>query len=535
MKLRKRLLSLLLSTALLLGLTAAPVWADDAAASVSGSSSMVNPRYPDAGAPEAPAEPAAAAQSFYARQTRSAGYLSYQDAAKSMRDQMRDRSECFTLSVYVPGCGSDYDSVTGLVSDLLDYAISEDLAVGVNSGDYLAWSWINLSYEWEISSYGEYFDITFYFTYYTTYAQEQVFLTTLAEVVNELDLWKVSDYQKYLGIYQYVTDHVDYDYAGLSTFDEDYFIGNARIDPLDNDDWGIYSAYAALMEGEAVCQGYATLYYALCRSMGLPVRIITSVDHAWNIAQLSGLWYSLDSTWDGQSEASYLDYFLKGADNFTDHPASPEYLTDAFTSAYPMSALDYDPVDSDYAPVCQFRDVAPSSYYYDAVQQMADLGLFTGVNDYTFRPNGTMTRAMLVTVLYRMAGSPAVETSVVPFQDVSANAYYALGVAWAYAAGITTGSSSVRFSPNALLTRQQLSTFLYRYAEAMGYDISASDSLSSFSDADSIASYAAAPFSWAVASGIVNGVGNDLLKPQNSASRCQMAVMLSRFIAYYGL
>lgn len=532
MKLCKRLLCLLLSMALLLGLTTAPVWADDAAP-ISGSSSIVNPRYPDVGIPETPTD-TAAAQSFSARQTRSAGYLSYRQAAEEMRDQMRDRSDCFTLSVYAPGYGSDYDSATTLVSNLLDYAISEELAVGVNSGDYLAWSWGTLSYEWEVNPYGEYFDITFYFTYYTTYTQEQEFLTMLAQVVTDLDLWKVSDYLKYRGIYQYVTDHVDYDYAGLATFDDDYTVGNTYIDPLGNDEWGIYSAYAALIEGEAVCQGYATLYYALCRSMGLPVRVITSIDHAWNIVELSGLWYSLDSTWDGQGYESYLDYFLKGSANFTDHPASPEYLTDAFMAAYPASAWDYEPVDSDYEPVCQFRDVAPTAYYYDAVQQMADLGLFSGVNNYTFRPNGTMTRAMLVTVLYRLAGSPATSTAT-PFEDVSPSAYYAEGVAWAYAMGITTGTSATHFGPSKLLTRQQLSTFLYRYAQTMGYDVSASDTLSSFSDTGSIDSYAVTPFAWAVASGIVNGVGNNQLKPKGSATRCQMAVMLSRFIAYYGL
>ena len=110
-------------------------------------------------------------------------------------------------------------------------------------------------------------------------------------------------------------------------------------------------------------------------------------------------------------------------------------------AAYPASAWDEEPGDMDNEPVCQFRDVAPTAYYYDAVQQMADLGLFSGVNNYTFRPNGTMTRAMLVTVLYRLAGSPATSTAT-PFDDVSPSAYYAEGVAWAYAMGITTGTSA---------------------------------------------------------------------------------------------
>mgnify|MGYP001651002666 FL=1 len=300
---------------------------------------------------------------------------------------------------------------------------------------------------------------------------------------------------------------------------------------------GVFTAYAALAKGKAVCQGYATLYYAMCRAMGLPVRVITSYDHAWNIVKLgSYYWYDMDSTWDGQ-ESSYstLNYFLKGYSNFeASHPPEDEYLTSAFKSAYPISYYDYTPVDSDYQPVCQFRDVSPSSPYYYAIQDVADRGLFNGYNKYTFQPNGTMTRAMLVTVLWRMAGQPDVSQNT-GFSDVPTGRYYSKAVAWAAQTGITNGYADGQFKPDRLLNRQQLSTFLYRYANHFGYSTAAYNDLSDYSDVDTIDDFAVDAMHWSVGAGIVNGYGNGTLRPTGNATRGQMAAMVSRFLSYYGL
>lgn len=289
MKQSKRLLSLLLSLSIMLSFALVPAYADDAAAyTEAGSASYVNPLYPDAVAPALPEEQAELADADDTSTTleaprTQASYLSIQDAAGKMRDYMRDRVGSFTLYVYAPGYEGDVISL--VENKLLPMAYSEELSTGITTGDYLKWSWGNISYNWP-SSYSSYLTIYCYMTYYTTASQESWLINTVQSTVDSLNLWKVSDYQKYLGIYQYVTDHVDYDYAGLSTFDDNYTYGGVTYDPYGNDDYGIFTAYAAMYKGTAVCQGYATLFYAMCRAMGLPVRVITSIDHAWNIELL---------------------------------------------------------------------------------------------------------------------------------------------------------------------------------------------------------------------------------------------------------
>ena len=490
-----------------------------------GSATYQNPLYPDVPPLVDPDEALASAEAglnnaLTAQSKLATTFVSIQKAAEQMRDYMTGRSASFVLNVNAPGYTYDDDAVYSLIVDtLMPMAYSEELSTGITTGDYLKWSWANTNFGWETYSNG---NITLYFEfyYYTTASQEDWLIKNVNATVDRLNLWKVSDYKKYLGLYQFVTDHVDYDFDGLN-----------------NNDMGVFTAYAALAKGKAVCQGYATLYYAMCRAMGLPVRVITSYDHAWNIVKLgSYYWYDMDSTWDGQ-ESSYstLNYFLKGYSNFeASHPPEDEYLTPAFKSAYPISYYDYAPVDSDYQPVCQFRDVSPSSPYYYAIQDVADRGLFNGYNKYTFQPNGTMTRAMLVTVLWRMAGQPDVSQNT-GFSDVPTGRYYSKAVAWAAQTGITNGYADGQFKPDRLLNRQQLSTFLYRYANHFGYSTAAYNDLSDYSDVDTIDDFAVDAMHWSVGAGIVNGYGNGTLRPTGNATRGQMAAMVSRFLSYYGL
>ncbi len=165
---------------------------------------------------------------------------------------------------------------------------------------------------------------------------------------------------------------------------------------------------------------------------------------------------------------------------------------------------------------------------------MADRGLFNGYNKYTFQPNGTMTRAMLVTVLWRMAGQPDVSQNT-GFSDVPTGRYYSKAVAWAAQTGITNGYADGQFKPDRLLNRQQLSTFLYRYANHFGYSTAAYNDLSDYSDVDTIDDFAVDAMHWSVGAGIVNGYGNGTLRPTGNATRGQMAAMVSRFLSYYGL
>ena len=175
-----------------------------------------------------------------------------------------------------------------------------------------------------------------------------------------------------------------------------------------------------------------------------------------------------------------------------------------------------------------FTDVRESDWFYDDVVFAYENGLFSGTSDTTFSPNTSMTRAMLVTVLYRLEGQPAVNGRS-GFSDVQYNGYYEDAVTWAADNGIVNGISTSTFSPNANVTREQMAAILYRYAQYKKYNTAASSSLNSFSDHASVSGYAVMPLQWAVAEKLINGSAGKLM-PTGNATRAQVAAILHRFV-----
>ena len=175
-----------------------------------------------------------------------------------------------------------------------------------------------------------------------------------------------------------------------------------------------------------------------------------------------------------------------------------------------------------------FTDVRESDWFYDDVVFAYENGLFSGTSDTTFSPNTSMTRAMLVTVLYRLEGQPTVNGRS-GFSDVTFNSYYEDAVTWAADNGIVNGISASTFSPNANVTREQMAAILYRYAQYKKYNTAASSSLNSFSDHASVSGYAVTPLQWAVAEKLINGSAGKLM-PTGNATRAQVAAILHRFV-----
>lgn len=175
-----------------------------------------------------------------------------------------------------------------------------------------------------------------------------------------------------------------------------------------------------------------------------------------------------------------------------------------------------------------FTDVSTSDWFYDDVAFVYKNGLFSGTDSRSFSPNASMTRAMLVTVLYRLEGEPTV-TGRSSFTDVRSGAYYEKSVIWAAANGIVTGTDSTSFSPDAKVTREQLAAILYRYAQYRKLDTDVSAKLNSFTDADSVSAYASEALGWAVSEGLINGASGKLM-PKGDATRAQVAAILHRFV-----
>ena len=175
-----------------------------------------------------------------------------------------------------------------------------------------------------------------------------------------------------------------------------------------------------------------------------------------------------------------------------------------------------------------FTDVPASHWAHDDITYVYENDLMNGTDGSLFSPESTTTRAQVVTVLYRLAGQPAANWEN-PFWDVPASAWFHDAVTWAWENDITGGVSSTHFGAGNAVTREQLATFLYRYAQDQGYDTSARADLSGYSDAGLVSSYATEALSWANATGLITGTTGTTLSPQGSATRAQVATILSRF------
>ena len=177
-----------------------------------------------------------------------------------------------------------------------------------------------------------------------------------------------------------------------------------------------------------------------------------------------------------------------------------------------------------------FNDVSYGDWYYNAVQFVYSRGIMDGVDYYKFDPNGTITRGMIVTMLWRMAGEPF-EMPVTSFTDVEIGRYYTTAVAWACRNGIADGMGESTFGPNDAITREELVTLLYRYAQYFGHSCIGT-SIEGFADAGSVSSYAYNAMCWAYKAGVVTGTTGSRLNPQGTASRAEAAQMIMSFSSF---
>ena len=181
-----------------------------------------------------------------------------------------------------------------------------------------------------------------------------------------------------------------------------------------------------------------------------------------------------------------------------------------------------------------FTDVSEKDWFYGDVMFVYENGLMLGTSKTLFSPYGTATRGMMATILWRMEGSPAPKGKN-SFTDVEAGKWYADAITWTAENGIFAGYGKDKFGPDDPITREQLAAIFYRYADYKGYDLTVKGNLDKFKDADKITDYAKTAMQWAVGSGLVKGKSGNLLDPQGTATRAEIAAMLHRFIEKYEL
>lgn len=259
-----------------------------------------------------------------------AEYLEYDKAVEVVREQLK----AFNPVTIIP-LKTDEMLTENILSSLLFDAMAH--TGDSKAGDYLAYQFssyrIGATNGWTDGT-AYYFTVQFNVEFFTTPEQEALVDAKVSEVIASLDLAGKSEYEKIKAIYDYITQNVGYDYDNL--YDGSYILK--------------HSAYAALINKTAVCQGYAVLFYRLALEAGLDARVISGIGnggrHDWNIVKIGNFYYNLDSTWDDESSPDNYRWLLLNDADFLDHERDAEYLTESFYYEYPMAQESYKPETS---------------------------------------------------------------------------------------------------------------------------------------------------------------------------------------------
>jgi len=219
----------------------------------------------------------------------------------------------------------------------------------------------------------------------------------------------------------------------------------------------------------------------------------------------------------------YTDKELTTAYDFT------AKVTKNFTLYAKWTEVEKEPEVDETDATISFKDVKADDWFYANVQYVVENKLMNGVAEDMFAPNDTLTRAMLVTVLYRNAGEPAVNKSI-PFADVDMGAWYANAVVWAKQNGIVNGVNETDFAPDANITREQIAAIMFRYAQYKGMNAVTLEENLHFTDANEISEYAVSAMNWAVGTGLMKGKSATTINPLDNATRAEIAAILQRFI-----
>lgn len=477
------------------------------------------------------------------------GYATFYDrdsAASYLAEHMVARDGLIEFTIWEKGSELD---VKALFEDIYARATAEGTGSPVR-GDYLAHHLAKRSWECTYNSYGSsfWYQYSITLTYYASASQESQTTTAVNTVLNQIGARNVSDYEAVLRIHDWIVTNVAYDYEHVA---DDYYYSQ-------------FSAYGAVVNRKAVCQGMALLFYRMCHEVGVDCRYISGVGsnaggsgrHGWNIVKLGRYWYNVDTTWeDNVGGASTHNWFLKSQANFPGHSRDSEYTTASFNAAHPMGPSNFDPSS------VQLVNIAGAS-----ITGAASRYLFTGyaiTPSVTVRLNGTtLTKNVDYTLGYENNVTPGTARIVATGKgeytgQVSAAfeiywttecAYYAdtpLGawyitqnvIDYVVEAGIMSGYTTAGgkltgyFGPEDPISRGQVAVILHRMAGEPEVE-----KAQRFSDVNYSAYYGDA-ISWVRSRGIVSGYGDtNKFGPDDPVTREQLVKMLGGFAGiYYGL
>lgn len=470
-------------------------------------------------------------------------YTEIEDVAIALRDALREHHTSFIAQIDIPGGGANpeawMENLKALVLEMYRAAIRH---TGVpNEGDYIKFHFGGLTASARniVNDLGRFAcTVVLDLEYYSTMEEEAQVNAETDRILRSLDLEGRTNYEKVRAIYSYICNNVSYDYGHLD--DMEY----ARQ----------FTAYAALMDHKAVCQGYANLFYMLALKAGVDNRIIggeggrpgmSYVPHAWNIVRIGNTWYNIDPTWDSETSTKE-QYFLKSSLSFdARHIRDAEYETPAFLTRYPVSQTDHVPGTESAGSVTDIslsrysrtvflgdvigtagtatvypasavnRGVTFSANNTEALQQRGDdyVAMIPGTYDIIARSvDGGIESRCEVIVLNQSR-----------YPDLKPHQFYTSAMLRAALDGIIGGTPEGLMLPDKGCTRAEALTMLWRSSGQpyTGYDISM------FGDVGGT-DYFAPAVSWALSGGITSGTSAQTFSPHDVCTREQIATFLWR-------
>ncbi|MBR7033004.1 MAG: S-layer homology domain-containing protein [Clostridia bacterium] len=311
-------------------------------------------------------------------------------------------------------------------------------------------------------------------------------------------------------------------------------ISNFRMTDEEFNDWPVIAYtldvpddFLALVTEVAGHRGYSYIE-TFCRELGkggewISIqgdRTIRAGENKWDLVTLSGTVEMTEYT-SLELKTRYVVEVVFGETEYT--------LYSDFSNVLTFKGKDVPVTIVNTADI--FDDISEGNWFTEYVDYAYSYGLMNGISDSRFNPNGTMTRAMLVTVLWRVEGAPGASAPS-PFKDLTAD-WYSDAVAWAYENEIVNGMSETKFAPNNPLTREQIAAIIYRYSSFKGNDVSKEADITKYPDCKTVHDWAVVNMKWAVAEGLITGVrrgDKDYLEPRANATRAQVAAILKRYL-----
>lgn len=436
------------------------------------------------------------------------------DASKFLSSQMVKRESFIKI-------GINQEYYNGMYNDLFELVFSNNSGSS-SEGDYLYWHLSSTSSKYfKKTNYVE-FEISI--KYLSTYKQELEVDKKVKSVLDKLNVYDASDYEKVKAVHDYIVQNIDYD-KSLTR----------------------YTAYDAIIKENVVCQGFASLTYKMLKELGVDVRVISGYSknqaHGWNIVKINNKWYNIDNTWDEnlttKNSISYK-YFLKNSEEFDkDHKRDTKFTTPEFNNKYKIAKDSFDPENHPIqnnpskpeisTPILGIVDIS-NHWAKEDLKLFLQKGYIKGYSDNTLRPNNTITKAEFIKIVNEVfnINSDTIkdnnQNENISFLDVPKNSWYYNDIMNAVKFGYIGGDGNF-FNPEDDITREEVAKILTNINSNADTNL---NKIFAYDDWHNISPDYRASVEGALKNNYISGYSDNTLKPQRLVTRAEAIVMLNR-------